>query len=314
MAMDYATSSVTSKCYMRLDYSYYIGGECNECVFCYRRIDGFKKYKIHAGYLNREVKLREEIFDVPIIISKNCDPLVDEACIKHSYTVMKTILESNGYIIFRSALHNIPKHIFDILVEYKHRVMYQPHIFCEMNSFTAPFIKSFCPKYSLYNDILETMTKFIDNGVDVALYIDPIILGINNEHLIDTIKKAKDIGCKKVIIKQLFSTLYFLEYLSLINKKFVLKLTEETFGYYTYNSDLLLQELFPIIEYCHNEGIKLSLCGNLYISKMLIGNENCCLFNDPYKIHNPYVRVKNINMLKYQEKTGSAIIQLKDKK
>ena len=88
MQKAYATSTVISNtCMLPKDYSYTTNAKCKECKFCYR-LTGDHKERLHLSrYIEEESKYSENLYLAPILISRYCEPFLNNTYIKHSLFV-----------------------------------------------------------------------------------------------------------------------------------------------------------------------------------------------------------------------------------
>lgn len=286
---NYATvSSCNDTCFFRKDYSYVMNGKCLECKFCYNKIEGLNKKTRTSSLFDIELEWNDSALKVPVTVSRYCDPLYNEAAARNSIYVIKKILENNGQVIFRTAIHNVPQEIYDLAEKYKDNFMFQGRSFSFDSDLSFALCKAFAPGFSKFGDMLKTIVKFKDIGVDVSLFIDPYILGINEGYVFDMIDAASDAGVSKLTVKQLFATDYFKSILMQFVPRYSSLLTQKLGDYWTYQNEDLLVPIHLIQRYVQENSynIELSVCNNAEI-RDLICSKNCCLYDNAGAIYTP---------------------------
>jgi hypothetical protein len=139
----------------------------------------------------------------------------------------------------------------------------------------------------------------------VAINFDPLILGLNDADLYIIAQQAETLKIKKIVVRQLFATDYFKEFLkSNVGRDCSNLLSERVGPFWTYKTEDLLKTMHGVLLDTKDLDIKFSMCGNKDINPLLNTHSNCCLFNNPNAIYD----------LKFTGK-GSypGIIELKDK-
>lgn len=278
---NYATvSSCNDTCYFRKDYSYMMNGKCLDCKFCYSKVEGLNKKARSSSLFDIELEWNDSALKVPVTISRYCDPLYNNTAIKNSIYVMKKILENNGQVIFRTAIHEIPEEIWDLAKEHKDNFMFQGRVFTYDSKLSYALAKAFAPGFSRFSDMLQTMVRFKDLGVETVMYVDPLILGVNEGYVTNMVDDAARVGIKKILIRQLFATDYFKDMLTQFMPRYSSMLSQQLGDYWTYRNEDLLIPIYVLREYIEREeyDIELSLCNNAEI-RDLICEKNCCLFD-----------------------------------
>lgn len=272
---NFATSTSTGACPCKFSYNYYMYSACLGCKFCYRKVEGAKYRTFSPHLLDVEKNWNKNLFTSPILISKYCDPLLSPNVTDKSIGAMTYILEMGGYVIFRSAKHDVPDEIYNLAIKYKDHFQYQAKVFCDDSKFGKIIKSEFVPGFSDIGDMVNTYNKFVDLGIDSSVFIYPLIIGINDKMLISIIERF---SAKKVILNQLFSTEKFKLDLSIYGHNISSMLSERTRNYWTYDSGILLRRLTNQILYCLDNDVSISFCNNKVINKILGKENNCCQF------------------------------------
>jgi DNA repair photolyase len=278
---NYATlSSCNHTCLFRKDYSYVINGKCLDCKFCYNKVEGLNRKHRSSALLDIELEWNDSALKVPITVSRYCDPLYSETSTKNSIYVIKKVLSNNGQVIFRTAKHEIPDEIYDLAKEYKDDFMFQGRVFSNDTNLSQILCNTFCPNFSKFTDMLDTIIKFKDIGVDVSVFLDPYILGINEGFVYEMIDRLADKRIGNITIKQLFATDFFKSILTQFIPRYSALLSQKVGDYWTYQNRDLVYPLMLIKRYIkdHKYDINFSVCNNSEI-RDAIGDENCCLFS-----------------------------------
>lgn len=297
----YITTSTGGACGLRYDYSFAINCKCLECVFCYKHLvnrPARKKYVGSLAYIER--RYNKHLFSIPITVSRYCDPLYSKDSIHNSYIFCEYVLANGGSVIFKTAIPNIPDKFLQLFEKYSDKVQLQIRLFATNTVYGNIIMSEYCNNFSTFDKFIDV----IDNtSCDKAIVIDPLIIGINDNQVLQIVKHALDYDIKKIIIKQLFSTPYFKTKLSFVSKRYAaLLLQNVSCNYSTYDNLDIIDSLSTVIEYCNVHDIKLSFCQNATLNKLLGIGHNCCL-NDNVK----YVIYSN-NF--YDRRNGTKIIPL----
>ena len=283
----YATSQAGNKtCFFKCDYSFYHSHSCLKCKFCYRLIPSSPTpLKKLSGYLKGEAEHHESLYQVPVIVSRYCEPFLNETFTRHSMYVINNILTNGGKIIVRTSRSVLPDELYALIETFHEKIMIQFRVAFH-NSNSAKIIKKeLCPGWSEWNDIANTLTKL---ECQKGILFDPYIIGLNSQSdIANVVTDMAQIGVNKLIITQLFATPKFRSYLLNTNKEIGLKLQESVGNYFTYDNLHLLSSLLPTIERCFKDNIKVSMCNNKHINQVLGLETNCCLFEKPEFMYEP---------------------------
>lgn len=285
----YATSTVISNtCMIPKDYSYSTNGKCLECKFCTKLTDDHKERLHLSRYIEEEAKYSENLYLAPILISRYCEPFLNETYIRHSLHVAQSMIGNGSQVIFRTNGINLEHpDVVNFLKSNRTNVQVQLKVFIG-DTLTGNQIREvLCPNRLVASESLRLLSKLIENNVDAALLIDPYIIGINDADVLMLIKAGSRLGLKKVIIKQLFATEYFVRYLStMVDKRLISLLSEQVGKFKTYSNLALLPSLKDLIEVTDVEGIDVSFCMNKEINQVLgIRYNNCCMLDNPVGVY-----------------------------
>jgi len=275
MSKNYATTTDCTSCPFKKDYSYYINAKCLECSFCYR--NGNPKRR-QASLLLKEAELNPNLFKAPITISKYCDPFYNEWATKNSLEAIGIILENKGQVILRTSQHDGVKKVIKKFHSDLDRIYVQSRCLESFN--TNNISRAISPRIesAFYDDKLRHMSYFFD----------PLIIGLNDIELKQLLKHEK---VNKIVIRQLFATDYFKEYLSnAIGKRWSSSLNTNINGFWTYDNSFLLALLAPVIEIAFKLNKQISFCGNPTLNQAIGLNMNCCLINNPIGMYEGYAK------------------------
>lgn len=268
MSKNYATTTSCTACPFKKDYSYYVNSKCLDCKFCYR--NGNPKRR-QASLLLKEAELNSNLFKAPITISKYCDPFYDKWSTENSLKAIEIIQNNGGQIILRTSRNSLLSKIEDTRnIELQCRTI---------TSFENDNIRAIlAPGFE---------SPFVDERFsNFSFFFDPLMIGVNDKDLLRLIASKKS---KKIIIRQLFATSYFKEYLSTVaGKRWSSILTQNINGYWTYDNTLLLAAVSHIIEYAIQQNVQISFCGNPTLNQIIGLDVNCCLINNPIGIFDGY--------------------------
>jgi DNA repair photolyase len=282
MAKNYSTtSSLNDTCIFRRDYSYYVNYKCLDCKFCYRYASEDKGPRRSSASLIRfEEESAPWIYKVPITVSRYCDPLCTPGATRNSLFFSRYVLERGGKVIFRSAKVFDDERFYDILSKHSKSIMYQPRVIFDSSTTSKVSQKIIAPNFDDFDDMMKFSEKVISYNVESAVYFDPIIIGLNNTSVHSVIEKIKDIGINKIIVRQLFATTYFKNWLAInVSKRFSSMLKNRIGSYYTYDNELLLYYLEPIVSAADKNNVSISVCGNKALNKIIKNDINCCQFD-----------------------------------
>jgi DNA repair photolyase len=281
---NFSTQTIeTSACWFRRDYSYRTNpNTCLECEFCYKYATGDPERRRSSSYIDTNEKFHSKtIFKTPVVISRFCEPFVDGAGCEASINVAEKCLANNCQFIIKTAL-SVPEKLVNIMSDNKDKAYCQLR-FVGSDSVIGMFVTNeLAPKFLKPSDQLEQCSKMVKLGINTAALIDPFIIGVNDINSRDLVKQIAATGVKKLIVKQLFSTDRFLQFLKLrVDRKYTSLLCDNTSGYWTYDSYKFLYYLYPVLEECEKYGIKLSTCSNRTINELICGDSNCCQLENP---------------------------------
>lgn len=282
----YCTSTVLSNsCMLPKDYSYATNAKCLECKFCYK-LTHDQKERLHLSkYIEEESRYSENLYLAPILISRYCEPFLNPTYIKHSLFVAQKMIDNGSQVIFRtdgSNLHN--DEIITFLKSNNKNVQVQLRVFNDHSTLSGKYIKdTLCPNMALLsNGTIYDILILKKHGVDITLLIDPYIIGVNDIDIKRLVESFNNLGIKKVIIKQLFATEYFTNYLStMIDRKFTSLLKCQVGRYKTYDTLDLLESLAPLFEFACPRMIDISFCMNKELNEIIgMKYNNCCMFEN----------------------------------
>lgn len=291
---NYATiSSLNSICSFRKDFSYCMNSKCLGCKFCHKELALPPRQKYRSfGLLDIELLYNKSSIEVPLTISKYCEPFATKGSIRNSLGMMTSILEKGGQVILRTSLSDIPSRVFWLMKEYPKDIMLQLRVLTSDSNLGIETRKDLAPKLPLFEDMLNLGKKVSALGVDVALFVDPLIIGVNDSDLIHFIKALSGTSINKIIVKQLFSTQKFKDYLSSIVPRYASYLSEPVGEYFTYETFTLIKELYSALELAEECNIKLSICSNKEFSSLLGYENNCCLFDNANAVYKCGTNIK----------------------
>ena len=283
MAKNYATSMCFNKtCMLKRDYSYVTNGKCLDCKFCYRHaVSGTKpKYRM-AKMLLIEERFSPSLYQVPITISKYCDPNCTPTTQTNSRLAAERILHQGGQIIWRSAIPLTPARFIN-----HPKVQVQGRIITA-DTRTGDVVRSMiAPNFTSAGIMLRHLKTVTDHGTDAVVNFDPLILGLNDADLYIVAQQAAQHGLKKIIVKQLFATDYFKSFLaSNVGKDCSGRLTEKVGPFWTYKNELLMEYMHNVLQDTKDTGVEFSMCSNKEINPLLNDYNNCCMFNNPDGIY-----------------------------
>lgn len=285
MSKVYATTSVINDaCYFRKDYSHAINSKCLECKFCYKNVIGKPKERRYLSrYIETEAEYSKELYSAPVVISRYCEPFLNDTFKKHSLYVANNIIENGGQVIFRTsklceeAVMLKACHPNDVHIQLKTFLPYSCRVTDEVQALLAPNMSSF-------SRLIDTnrCTKLIDSAI-----IDPLIIGVNHHMMRNYVAHLGIAKVRKIIVKQLFATQYFKDFLKKhIDGKFVNMLDVKVGKYYTYRNDVLLYHLIDFFKECEEFYITPTFCMNKELNDAIATYfrrqpSNCCQFDDP---------------------------------
>lgn len=290
----YATrTTLNNACPIPKTYDFVINDFCLKCEFCINKAENKNKKIYQSSNIEIEEGFSKELYLTPLVISKYSEPFQNKGMIDHCLTVANRFLKNNSQVIFRTSLPEAiskKKYNFDriqnFLIQNKNNIQLQIKT-CfgssEISNLNRAFI---CKNRNNIDNQIDLIKKF--EVEDIVCFIDPIIIGLNSNDIVDIIKTYQDNNINKVIFKQLFSTEYFKYYLNrLIDGKFIKILSEKVGKLYTYRNDILLHHLYKGIEYCENNNITYSFCMNRELNEIIgLKYNNCCLLDNPIGIYN----------------------------
>lgn len=303
MAKNYATSmSFQKTCMLKRDYSYIYNGRCLSCKFCYKHaVPGAVHKRRMAKMILFEEQYSPNLYKAPITISKYCDPNNNTMAKLNSRMVADRVLNHGGQVIWKTAIvTDLPEAFLDnVNVQYQGRVL-------SSDGKTGQLVRNLiAPKFDSTTKILDHLKYAQDNGIDVAVIFDPLIVGLNDADLYTVIKEMSARGIKKLIVKQLFSTDYFKSFLqSHVGRDCSSLLSEKVGPFWTYKNETLLTTMHRIMTDAKDYDILFSMCGNREVNSLINACNNCCMFESPNAIY-------DINCLGKGRYPG--LIELKDK-
>lgn len=281
----YGTSSVFSDCCMlKRDYSYTMDYNCLDCKFCYATQNKYdcKKIKLRTyKYFLIEKDYFPDMFKVPIVMSRFCDPFYSKGSTNNSIKIAREIFENNGQVILKTSQANIPEEMIELLSSNNKDCLVQLRIISD-DSYTGNLVKdTLSPRFSYTKDMFKTAELLKSKNIDVSIFIDPYIIGLNS-HLNKIIETMDKLDIRKLNIKQLFATEKFVRYLvSDLSFAYASLIKNKAGIYYTYNGIDFLKSLLPNIELCDKYNIDIGICFNKEVNKVICKNNNCCLINNP---------------------------------
>jgi hypothetical protein len=299
-----ATTSFLQSCPFPMDYSHIINGKCNKCNYC-PRLGNMNARKTRPASIvwDNEVFWNKSLFMTPITVSRQCDPWRKESIID-SLNFSKYILECGGKIIFLSPNSRVPKEIFELGNKFGNNIQYQIKAFSD-DTFSGENVRyKFCSHYPLLATLKKNAKKIQEEGIKVTIKFDPIIIGINDMFISNIISEFEDIGINSFIFKQVFATNYLCEYISRFSRRYSSFLTEKTNIYHTYDNNLFIDYIGPIL-LKHPDSI-ITFCTNPTLNKLMNNHKNCCQFdncewmaNPKWNISDAYVNKKDQNLEKF---------------
>ena len=296
LTKNFSTQTVeSSSCWFRRDYSYRTNPTtCLKCEFCYKHSTGDPERRRSASYIDKNEAFHSKtIFKTPVIISRFCEPFTDGASTDASVVVAEKCIENNCQFIFKTALE-LPSKAVNLLKDNKKNSQCQLRFVSSETKSGSQIAQLLSPGFIHANDQLYQAEMLVKAGVDVVAIFDPFIIGVNDMHLKRLVYHLYGNGVKKLVIKQLFATEYFLQYLKFrIDRRFTNLLGISTSGYWTYSNLDYLTALFPILEACSECKISVSLCSNRAVNEIVYGNENCCQFDNPIGFYNKEGKIIN---------------------
>lgn len=302
------TSSNNQTCYFRRDYSYYVNGFCLRCRFCYAELKTRQKSKWYwSELIDRELIFNPDLLYVPITVSRYIEPFKNAFFTANAQKFIKYILEHKGQVIIKTC-KEIPESVMEIISPYKDKLMIQLGIFAHDTNLGNNLYKELSPHRPLPTEVYKNAETLVKEGFNVAFSFSPYIIRLNDKDLINVANTADSIGINKIIIKQLFCTDKFRDFLSSrgLNNNIVKLLSQEYKNYTTYNNIDLLESLYYSLSKVKNKNTVFSMCSNKYINSILNNHSNCCLFDNPNGIYNlsinPMWRGKGVkNIIKLKE-------------
>jgi len=279
MSRNYGTTSSYSACVFRKDYSYIANGKCLGCLFCYKDIESQPPEKRRlASMLELEGKISPSLYEVPVTLSRYCEPFYNKTSTKHSIYAMKHILENGGQVILRSSQAVLPGEIWELIKDkrYSSNIQYQARFMAASTNTGNVVREMLAPNFSSASDLICTMEK-ASEFIDVAMYFDPYIVGINNKDLEQLISEFKP---SKAILRQLFATSKFKDWISFtVSRRFGAMLNIPIVNHWTYSNDILLDSFAEVVEVATKNNTSLSVCGNHFLNS-LVAEDNCCQFSN----------------------------------
>jgi DNA repair photolyase len=227
-----------------------------------------------------ELAFNPKIFEKPIIISRFSDPFLAGAQTEASIKAAEIILRNGGKVIFKTAM-DMPEEALKLIESNKDRCQVQLRFVSDHTiHFGGVIERELAPGFNSAADQLFNAHNLVAKGIDVAAIFDPFIIGINNIHCKNLVKQLAQDGVKKLIIKQLFATDEFLNYLKLrVDRGYTSLLNVETSGYWTYDNISLMKFLVPVLEECGKREVFVSICNNKALNDLIFGR-NCCQMRD----------------------------------
>lgn len=269
-----ALSRIYSSCLWPYDYSYYNSSPCANCKFCSinKRPNNIKITWCKSWHMRKKSNYAH-LLEMPLIISRYCDPLSGVNVYKHSYNIMRYVLEKGGKIIFRTTQNDLPDTLIKLMKQYTNNIQYQPKLFATDSAYGKIIRQELCCKRSSYTDMKIAMQQVSDLGIHVVPFISDLILKVNDEEIIKIINDLSSMY-NKFIVRQVFATLEFKSYLINISQSIGKLLNHNVNSLFTYDSvdiiDIFLSQL-------NNEKVFVSFCGNFHLNKLLNIN-NCCFY------------------------------------
>lgn len=269
----YVLSYSNNYCSVNLDYSPYIGHECNSCDFCYSKcIDIIQSRQ----YLSNKIfsgKSQSSI-DSPITIGRYHDIFRNDYMINHIIIFLREVLSTGHKVVIIIVNSNIPKEFIDVCSKYKDQVFIQIKVFSDNSVYGNSLRELFANKLPKINSFDNFIKSFDFN---VAIRIDPIILNINSDMIENIVTHFKEIGIKKFILKTVCATNTFKSKISLISRRYASLLNDGDDRYSIYTSDIIFDTLNKII--LRHSDVSFSFCENKILNKILNKDNNCCQIN-----------------------------------
>lgn len=294
----YVTTTIHHNgCYFKKDFSALWNSSCLDCEFCYKNIPNRhlleNKVQCYDKAIESEKYYSTTLFKTPIVVSRLVDPLIRKYPFYKSHLdvynttrkfLNEVLVKNNGQIIFKTSQEDIPDDLVRFFVEHKDDVLIQLRVFNDTTTVGETIRGFIAPNFSPTILLLKKAEYLLSLGLDVAIIIDPYIIGINNYDVIYIIEKFYNIGIKKFIIKQLFATEYFKGILSnYVDSKYIKILCDNYFNkYYSYDNLVFLDSLQPILKYIDSaDDLYFSICCNSVANSLICKHDNCCLFDNP---------------------------------
>lgn len=276
MGKNYATTTTRSSvCSFKCDYSYYTNHECLGCKFCYRLLPHDPKPKKRpANLLNIEKDYNKSLYCTPVTLSRYCDPFANKKFTENSLIAMENILSNGGQIILRTS-QKIPHEGVNILAKYKGSVQLQLRAFSTSSDMSMAIQGELAPSFMPYSLLWDNNWR-ARLLCDTALLFDPLILGVNDVDLIRILRHGSP---GKVIIGQLYATPQFKAYLTSVDRTKGALLNQPVGDYWTYDNVDILRAIEPAMVEAAKYDVSVSFCNNKYLNMILGIESNCCQRN-----------------------------------
>lgn len=271
----YVLNYSNNHCIFNVDYSPYIGHECNSCDFCYSKSSDFvssRQYLSNKLFSGNSVSKIEH----PITIGRYHDIFRNHYMVNHIMKFLEEVLKDGIYVIIIIMNSNVPREFIELCKKYKDLITLQIKVFTDDSFYGNSLKKLFAPKFPLYTSF-DSVIMELKNYIDISIRIDPIILNINTDMIDNIICHFKDIGINKIILKTICATTSFKNKISLISRRYASLLNDGDDRYFIYTSDIVFDKLNNII--LKYKDVSFSFCENKVLNKILGKENNCCQVN-----------------------------------
>ena len=271
----YVLNYSNDHCVFNVDYSPYIGHECNSCDFCYSKCSDFISSR---QYLSNKLFSGASVskIEYPITIGRYHDIFRNHYMVNNVMKFLNEVLKDGTYVIVIIMNSNIPKEFIELCRKYKELITLQIKIFTDDSFYGNSLRQLFAPKFPSYLSFDNIINELKDD-IDISIRIDPIILNINTDMIDNIVCHFKNIGIGKFILKTVCATTSFKNKISLISRRYASLLNDGDDRYYIYTSDVIFDKLNNII--LKYKDVSFSFCENKVLNKILGKENNCCQVN-----------------------------------
>lgn len=272
----YILSVSNGQCCFNLDYSPYIGHECNSCDFCYNKCVDFTQSR---QYLSNKIFSGNSInyINEPITVGRYHDIFRNDYMKNNILMFLREALKTNHKLIIIIVNDNIPSEFYDLCDEYSDNISIQIKVFTDSSSYGKALKDLFAYKLPDISKFNVCIAKFLEYNINVSIRIDPVILNINSDMIDNIVRHFNNVGINSFIIKPLCATHSFKSKISLISRRYASLLSDVYDKYSLYSTDNIFDYIAPIVLRFPNSIF--TFCENVVLNKIFNQHENCCQFN-----------------------------------